>query len=81
MQSFGQLYDCGESRNGEGYKDVTNSTDVEVAAVKQLMKKILVGQAGSGRDRRQTNQTQTSATTEKPKPGGGVSTPNQLGHD
>lgn len=41
MQSFGQLYDCGESRNGEGYKDVTESTDPEVEAAKELMRKIL----------------------------------------
>jgi arylsulfatase A len=41
MESFGQLYDCGESRNGEGYKDVTDSSDPEVLAARQLMVKIL----------------------------------------
>ena len=41
MQSFGQLYDCGESRNGDGYKDVTDSTDTDVLAAKELMGKIL----------------------------------------
>jgi arylsulfatase A len=41
MQDFGQLYDCGESRNGKGYKDVTNSTDPEVLEAKAMMRKIL----------------------------------------
>jgi arylsulfatase A len=38
---FGTLYDCGNSRNGEGYKDVTNSTDAEVSKVKQQFSEIL----------------------------------------
>ena len=37
----GRLYDCGNSRDGTGYKDVTNSTDSEVLAVKKRFKKIL----------------------------------------
>ncbi|MGV3484118.1 MAG: sulfatase-like hydrolase/transferase [Planctomycetaceae bacterium] len=41
MTQFGQLYDCGESRNGEGYKDVTQSSDPEVIAAKEWMAKIL----------------------------------------
>ena len=31
---WGRLHDCGESRNGSGYKDVTASTDPEVLAIK-----------------------------------------------
>jgi arylsulfatase A len=38
---FGTLYDCGDSRNGEGYVNVTNSQDPEVQKVKQQFKKIL----------------------------------------
>ncbi|MEQ8791445.1 MAG: sulfatase-like hydrolase/transferase [Pirellulaceae bacterium] len=41
MDSFGRLYDCGDSRNGEGYKDVTDSTNPEVVAAKTLMREIL----------------------------------------
>ena len=41
MQSFGPLYDCGESRNGDGYRDATDSTDADVVATKELMHKIL----------------------------------------
>ncbi len=40
-RSFGQLYDCGQSRDGTGYKEVTDSGDAEVAAARALMKKIL----------------------------------------
>jgi arylsulfatase A len=38
---FGKLYDCGDSRNGQGYQDVTNSTDPEVVKVKQQFEEIL----------------------------------------
>lgn len=37
----GRLYDCGNSRNGAGYKDVTNSKDVEVLAAKKQIAEIL----------------------------------------
>lgn len=32
---FGRLYDCGESRDGKGYRDVTDSDDPEVQAVRE----------------------------------------------
>jgi arylsulfatase A-like enzyme len=38
---WGRLYDCGGSRNGEGYQDVTDSTDAEVLAVKKTFQDIL----------------------------------------
>ncbi len=38
---FGTLYDCGASRDGAGYKDVTNSTDPEVVKIKQQFEQIL----------------------------------------
>lgn len=41
MTDFGQLYDCGDSRNGDGYRDVTDSTAPEVLEAKALMRKIL----------------------------------------
>jgi len=37
----GRLYDCGTSRNGTGYREVTDSQDPEVVAAHRLMKKIL----------------------------------------
>ncbi len=41
MNDFGQLYDCGESRDGAGYADVTDSQSDEVVAAKELMRTIL----------------------------------------
>ena len=40
MSEFGQLYDCGESRDGTGYREVTASEDAEVVAAKALMTQI-----------------------------------------
>jgi arylsulfatase A len=37
----GCFYDCGDSRDGTGYVDVTNSTDSEVLAAKKRFKEIL----------------------------------------
>ena len=41
VRNFGQLYDCGESRDGTGYKDVTDSKDPDVVAARRLMQRIL----------------------------------------
>jgi hypothetical protein len=41
MNEFGHLYDCGDSRDGTSYKDVTNSQEAEVLAAWELMKQIL----------------------------------------
>jgi arylsulfatase A len=38
---YGQLYDCGTSRDGSGYKDVTESTDSEVLAIRKKFDEIL----------------------------------------
>lgn len=40
-EQFGRLYDCGTSRDGTGYREVTASTDPEVLAAKQMMLQIL----------------------------------------
>jgi arylsulfatase A len=37
----GHFFDCGDSRDGTGYKDVTNSTTPEVIAAKRRFKEIL----------------------------------------
>lgn len=37
----GRFFDCGDSRNGTGYKDVTDSTTPEVMAAKKRFKEIL----------------------------------------
>ena len=37
----GRFYDCGDSRDGTGYKDVTKSTTPEVIAAKKRFKEIL----------------------------------------
>jgi arylsulfatase A len=37
----GRLYDCGTSRDGTGYREVTDSQDPKVAAAWQMMEKIL----------------------------------------
>ena len=41
MNEFGQLYDCGDSRDGTGYRDVTLLEDEETENAKLMMKKIL----------------------------------------
>lgn len=41
MTEFGQLYDCGESRDGSGYRDVTDSDEQEVQSAKAMMLEIL----------------------------------------
>ena len=33
---FGTLYDCGESRDGTGYRDVTDATDAETLKSKRV---------------------------------------------
>ena len=38
---YGRLYDCGSSRNGDGYKEVTNSTEPEVVAAKKQFEALL----------------------------------------
>jgi arylsulfatase A len=38
---WGRLYDCGSSRDGSGYTDVTNSEDPEALAVKEQFKALL----------------------------------------
>ncbi|MFZ5832463.1 MAG: sulfatase-like hydrolase/transferase [Planctomycetota bacterium] len=38
---YGRLYDCGASRNGEGYREVTESTDPEVLAVRKRFDAII----------------------------------------
>ncbi|MCX5772848.1 MAG: hypothetical protein NTZ09_21610, partial [Candidatus Hydrogenedentes bacterium] len=38
---YGRLYDCGANRNGDGYKEVTASTDPEVAVVKKQFETLL----------------------------------------
>ena len=39
----GRLYDCGTSRDGTGYKEVTDSKDPEVVAIKRRFSEILEG--------------------------------------
>ncbi len=41
MTAFGRLFDCGESRDGSGYKDVTDQKDAEVMEARKLIAKIL----------------------------------------
>lgn len=38
---YGTLFDCGDSRNGVGYRDVTDSTDSEVLEVRRWFDEIL----------------------------------------
>jgi hypothetical protein len=41
MSDFGRLYDCGDSRDGTGYKDITDSQDPEMIAAQKRMLEIL----------------------------------------
>lgn len=38
---YGRLYDCGQSRDGTGYREVTESADPEVAAAREYFNKLL----------------------------------------
>ncbi len=42
----GRFFDCGESRDGAGYKDVTRSTDPEAVAARKRFDAILAGLPG-----------------------------------
>lgn len=42
---WGRLYDCGEKREGEGYRDVTDSKEAEVLAAKAQFNRLLEGLA------------------------------------
>ncbi len=41
LEGNGQFYDCGDSRNGRGYKNVTKSSDPEVRAARQRFAEIV----------------------------------------
>jgi arylsulfatase A len=41
LEGDGRFYDCGDSRDGTGYKDVTNSTDPEVLDARKRFDEIL----------------------------------------
>jgi arylsulfatase A len=41
LEGDGRLFDCGESRDGTGYRDVTQSTDAEATAARKRFDKIL----------------------------------------
>lgn len=38
---YGRLYDCGDSRNGDGYREVTSSEDTEVLEIKKRFDALL----------------------------------------
>ncbi|HUU91615.1 MAG TPA: hypothetical protein VM238_10430, partial [Phycisphaerae bacterium] len=42
-REFGRLYDCADSRDGSGYKDVTDSDDADVLAIRKRFEGILKG--------------------------------------
>ena len=41
LDGNGRFYDCGSDRSGEGYKDVTDSTDPEVIGARKRFDEIL----------------------------------------
>jgi len=41
---YGRLFDCGTSRDGSGYREVTDSTKPEVTAIKRRFEEILATQ-------------------------------------
>lgn len=43
LEGDGRLFDCGESRDGTGYRDVTSSKDPEVTEARQRFERILKG--------------------------------------
>jgi arylsulfatase A len=70
---YGTLFDCGDRRDGTGYRDVTESTDPEVLAVKRQFEEILLtkpvpevgeGEEDAGRQGRRARRTQRSSRTD-----------------
>ena len=53
LDGNGRLYDCGNQRNEQGYKDVTDSTDPQVAAVRKHFEQILAGLPAPPEDMRE----------------------------
>jgi hypothetical protein len=41
LEGNGKFYDCGDSRNGSGYRDVTGSSDPEAVAARKRFDSIL----------------------------------------
>ena len=74
---YGRFYDCGDSRDGSGYKDVTDSDDPEVQAAKKRFEAIIAdkpvpklehdGPAAGQKGRRGRKKARTSR---KMEPGG-----------
>ncbi len=53
----GRFYDCGESRRGEGYEDVTDSADPEVVAARARFDRILEGLPAPTQEQRERSST------------------------
>lgn len=50
LEGNGKFYDCGDSRDGTGYKDVTDSEDPEVIAARKRFDEILATKPAPGPD-------------------------------
>jgi len=50
LEGDGRFYDCGNSRDGTGYKDVTDSNDPEVVAARKRFTEILADKPAPGPD-------------------------------
>jgi len=50
LEGDGRFFDCGESRNGTGYRDVTGSSNAEVTAARARFEKILEGLPAPARE-------------------------------
>ena len=62
LEGDGRLYDCGNSRDGTGYQDVTDATDREVVAARKRFEAILSTLPGPARPATPSE----SASREKP---------------
>jgi arylsulfatase A-like enzyme len=74
---YGRLYDCGDSRDGSGYQEVTHSEDPEVLTIKEEFNRLLdklpapiIEEPGHPRDMRREKQQarQRRGTPESPLP-------------
>jgi len=67
LEGDGRFYDCGRSRDGTGYRDVTDSDDPEVVAARKRFDGILADKPAPGPDDALLQEFRRSAAARRPR--------------